>query len=288
MSYLDHEEEDAFSLIYDQVKEKWKLNDPYLRDPEGLRKAFRKAYDEYEEQVQKRDEQRRLDFEKIVETPWLEQLKELAPRHKGIRLEDRIYKEILVDGEKFTEDKKDEYKENIDLLIKLKFAYGKFVKEHGPFTDMFGEWVFNVNGSQDSTLGQFPTPETVCDFMVRSVTAMKDLNTVMSWLDPCCGTGRFMLRTAKYYADEVGKFNFIFFNQDIDHRMYVYTAMQAILNDIPSLTIWGNTLMDEKREAILTVPLFPGYTPWRIIPEENVPLVQSALLTMIEKEQQQG
>ena len=45
--------------------------------------------------------------------------------------------------------------------------------------------------------------------------------------DPACGSGRFMLRTTKYFAEKRG---FIFYNADIDFRMCVYCVLNAIIH----------------------------------------------------------
>lgn len=281
--YLKTSEDDVFAQIYEQVKEKWKLNDPYLLDTEGLRKEFRKIFNEYMDNEEQNCKKRAEEFKKILDVPWLKQLEELAPRHKGLRLEDRIYKELIVEAMDFKQGMEKEYESNLDLLIQLKIAHGKFTKERGEFMDMFGEYLMETNQLNYKPLGQCLTPEPICDFIVRSVASEKDLNTLMSWYDPACGTGRFMLRTAKYFAQELGRFNFVFFNQDIDKKMYVYTSMNAILNDIPSLNILGNTLIGETREAVVTVPIMPGFTPWYLIEGERVPYAMNSLLYHIEK-----
>ena len=255
-----------------------------MRDPDGFMASFNEAWEAFDKEQEAERERKSKDFEKLITSPWLKQLQELAPRHQSTKLEDRIYK-MLKDGENFTKEKADQFKDNIELLIKLKYAHAAYMEQtKDEWGDMFGEYLALENRFVTRG-GQFVTPINVCDCMVRITMRPEDMDEPKSISDPCCGTGRFMLRTAKYYAEETGRLNFIFFNQDIDFKMYAYTAFNAILRDIPSYTVWGDTLAMEGREAILTIPYAPGFTPWHVIPKEKVWPMQSALLQSIEQSQ---
>jgi hypothetical protein len=70
-----------------------------------------------------------------------------------------------------------------------------------------------------------------------------------------------MLQTAKLYAEKTGKLNFLYVNTDIDFRAYVYCVMNAMLNRIPSITCWGNSLSLEYSESIWVLPVFSWIHP---------------------------
>lgn len=272
-------EEDAFLILYDQVREKWLVNDPYMRDPDGFMDEVNRLWDEHDKELEKEKEEKAREFESWMNTPWRKTLLELAPRHTSLRLEDRIYKEILIKGEQFTPEKKDEYKDTFELLWKLRFAQQNFEKEKGEYMDMFGEYIMETGRLTSSY--QALTPMNIVKFMC-SVIIGDDVEVIRSLNDPTCGTGRFMLGCAQHYREKGRNNNFIFFNQDIDYKMYVYTAFNAILHDIPSITVLGDSIALEKREAILTIPWAKGFTTWRIF-KENIGTVEAALLAGIEQ-----
>jgi hypothetical protein len=273
--------EDGFLLLYDQVREKWLEHDPYMRDPDGFMGEVNLLWDEHEQELERQREEKAREIEGWFNMSWRETLRELAPRHMSVRLEDRIYNELLVKGEQFRSEKADEYEDSFELLIRLRAAQHDFDKEFGEYWDMFGTYLLETGRLTSKHTGQALTPMTVVRGMC-SIIIGDDLETVRSISDPCCGTGRFMLGCAQHYRETIGKDNYIFFNQDIDFRMYVYTAMNAILHDIPSITVLGDTLANEKREAILVTPLAPGLSPWKIL-KENIHGVEAALLAGIEQ-----
>ena len=247
----------------DQVLAEWKEHDPYLDDIEGYREFFNERY----KKRFKAEERRKEELERA---PWLKRLKALAPRHGGVRLEDRIYKEILVKGEQFTEERKDEFREEIEFLGELMVIHAKYTEENGRFGDMFGEYLIQTN-QLNFKAGQFPTPPTIAEFMVKiSLTTQKSLEgEPKQIMDPCAGTGGFMLKTAKHYAETIGKMNFIFYNVDIDFRMYVFCTMNAILNGIPSVNVWGDSLALKFWEGTVTIPI-GGVAMWKRIGKEKV------------------
>lgn len=233
----------------EKVLQEWKQHDPYLEDIEGFREFFNKRFHEKIIQEEKRVE------DLFKPRGWLKRLRELDSPSQRVRLIDRIYREILVKGEDFSEDRKDEFQEGIELLSEIMMIHGAYTEEVGQFGDMWGEYILEY-GRLNPKLGQFFTPITVCDFMVKMLFSIGDLKgKPKKILDPAAGCGRFMLRTAKFYAEEVGMFNFLFYNIDIDFRMYVCCTMNAILNGIPSINIWGDSLSLECREGVVTIPL---------------------------------
>jgi type I restriction-modification system DNA methylase subunit len=195
---------------------------------------------------------------------WFKDLEDLADRrHGGKDLSERIHAEILVKGQEFTEDKLEAFKDGVELFGKLVLIHQSYVETPnnfggGQWGDMFGEWL-TATQQLDSRHGQFLTPQHISQFMTQMALGSKeDLEGEPKIIsDPTAGTGRFMLDTAKYYAETLGQLNFIFVNIDIEFRVYVYCAMNAILHAIPTVTIWGNSLGLPKdyNEALVTIPI---------------------------------
>jgi len=169
-------------------------------------------------------------------------LDELAPSRLGHRLEDRVFKEVLNEPE------------NTDLLDKLKVIHTDFIAEKGLFADLFGEFLQETE-KLNARAGQFFTPINVCDLMIKMNLATQDLGKQKRILDPAAGSGRFMLRTAKFYAEATGKLNFVFINVDIDFRMFVFCALNAILNEIPAVIIHGDSLAFKFWKGIVVLPM---------------------------------
>ena len=100
---------------------------------------------------------------------WLKRLRKWAPEYSGVRLYDLIHDEVLIKGQTFTKEKADDFKKGTDLLGDLFIAYEEFkaepqMGERGPFSDMMGQWLCDVDGFNVRG-GQFFTPIHICDFM---------------------------------------------------------------------------------------------------------------------------
>lgn len=175
----------------------------------------------------------------------------------GPKLYDRIHDDILVAGREFRRDQAEESMESIELLGSLMETYREYSDEAGPFGDMFGEWL-ECNGQTSERNGQFFTPIDVVDMMVEMTFQGTDLDRATPWTvcDPACGTGRFMLRTARYFAgNNHGALNFLLTNVDIDRRAFTFCTMNAVLNGIPGIHIHGDSLRMEVYEAFATLPV---------------------------------
>ncbi len=197
----------------------------------------------------------------------IKKLHDLAPINAR-PLTEQIYKKILIPGVDFTEEKKDEYKEGLELLGKLLLIHREFNEKH-PFRDMIGEYL-QEHGKLSFHAGQFFTPYNVCDMMVKMKFAMADMTgEPITILDPASGSGRFMLSTAKHYAKEVKMFNFLFTNIDIDSRMFTACTMNAILNGIPSVNIHGNALSLEFWDCFTVLPV-GGVPVWHRVDAKEV------------------
>ena len=243
--------------VVETILHEWKKRDPFLSDIQGYGRYFEKRFPV----LQRQEEQHRA-------LGWFKRLKLLDDRLSGVYLEERIYREILVRGEDFHPDRKDEFKENIALLSELLDIHRQYVEKKGLFRDMFGDYMLET-GQTNFRAGQFPTPYTICDFMTRC-TLMDALEGKPKTIcDPAAGTGRFMLSIAKYYQEKLGYYNFLMTNIDIDKRMWTYCTMNAIFHAIPSINIWGDSLACEFWDGYAVIPL-GGLGTWHRIPKENI------------------
>lgn len=195
---------------------------------------------------------------------WIKRLDALTPYGGERNLDNRIFNEILLAGLDYSEDKRADLQENIQLLGELIEIHREFQADDDEvypkdiFRDIFSEYMIE-HSLMNNRLGQNFTPYQIVKFMVSAVVDEKDLSgEPKRWLDPAAGTGRFMLGVASYYAEKVKSFNFIMTNIDIDRRMFTYCTMNAILHGIPSINIHGNSLTAEVWDAFTTVALFPG------------------------------
>lgn len=182
------------------------------------------------------------------------QLESLEPLNAP-RLHDQIY-DLLVAGLDFTPDRAVEYQDKIALLGTLQKIAADYTAEAGPFGDVFGEYL-ECTGQTDFRTGQFLTPVDLADLTAKLTCGDLDLGGRPKLIsDPAAGTGRFMLRVAKHFAEQnEGCLNFLFVNTDTDRRMFTYAVMNAVLHRIPSICIHGDTLKVEAWEAFATIPM---------------------------------
>lgn len=209
---------------------------------------------------------------------WFKMLDELTSHRNPTSLDRRIHEEILVKGEQFTQKKAKQFAPGLELLSKLIVAQNDYESKNGGFGDMFGEYLLRTENTWKRG-GQFLTPMNIAKFMVKlslSDDKKQLLGKPQITLDPAAGTGRFMLMTAKHYAETVGQLNFMFVNIDIDHIVYVYCAMNAILHGIPALTVWGDSLLYEFREGIVTLPL-GKVAMWKVLKKDKITAIMKRM-----------
>jgi hypothetical protein len=259
----------------------WMKKDPYLMDADG----FKNFMEESLRPKRKRGEPKPPSFSYRPESQqWFKDLEELDNRLSGEKnLAHRIHEEILVKGEQFTKDNADAFKEGTELLSKLMMIHETYIEIHeksfeqnsfgGKWGDMFGEWLI-LTGRLNVRGGQFLTPPNIAHFMAKMIMGGKEeLESKVALIcDPASGTGRFMLDTAEHYAETIRKLNFVFVNIDIDFQVYVYCAMNAVLNGIPAITIWGDSLglPENYNEAIVTIPI-GTVAMWKLVKKEDIP-----------------
>lgn len=187
----------------------------------------------------------------------------------GPKLCDQIHDHILEGGLSFTPLTAPEHQKGVELLADLMHIHQSFVDEAGPFEDMFGEYLEESNQLHDAT-GQFFTPMSVVKVMVPMTlpSDVAELDAKPLYInDPACGTGRFMLGIAEHYAKALGYFNFLIVNVDIDRRAWIYCTTNALLNQIPSINIWGNTLSLETYAGFAVTPDLTW--PWQRVEKKK-------------------
>lgn len=207
----------------------------------------------------------------------MKRLEALEPITKSQRLHDRIYKEIIEPGPKYTPETADEFRSGIELFREIFMAHEEFKKDTkrylpGDFGDMFGEYLA-FTGQTSYRAGQFFTPynvvQCVCEISIPDKEKL--LGEPERFNDPAAGCGRFMVGTAEVYQKRIGMYNFLYTNIDIDFRMYVYCVMNAILYAIPSVNIHGDSLAFKFWRG--TVVFKPPESPvpiWVNLAEEQV------------------
>ena len=86
--------------------------------------------------------------------------------------------------------------------------------------------------------GQFFTPEHITECMSSMIMkdTKKSIEKVQTVMDPCCGSGRFLLGSAKENPDNY------FIGQDIDERCCKMAVINLFLKDLNGEIRWGNSL----------------------------------------------
>ena len=101
-----------------------------------------------------------------------------------------------------------------------------------------------VGGISYGEQGQFFTPDAMTDLICR-MTMPDGEPAPRSVLDPCCGSGRFLLSAARRGAKETC-------GQDVDWRCTQMTALNLAFRNLYGCVVWGNTLMLEAKRGFVT------------------------------------
>lgn len=140
---------------------------------------------------------------------------------------------------------------------------------YGYDTDIFGTYLEEKNQTNTS-LGQFFTPMPIAKLMSEinfpeNIQELLD-GKYLSVSDPCSGTGRFMIAHADVALSKFKQFwtptTFYYINTDLDHKAYVFSALNAVLRNLYSINIYGNTITLEVYGAIITAPNTSGLSQW--------------------------
>ncbi len=142
-------------------------------------------------------------------------------------------------------------KENIRDFFAEILADLVIAMERHPFTDILGP--IHMNLASNEALGQFFTPQSLCDLMNELVMQPKQEETdnTHTFYEPACGMGAIALSHAKY-AQRDGVLNKTQFScVDIAPNCVYGTYIQLALNGIAARVYCANTLsLEEKFEMI--------------------------------------
>ena len=151
-------------------------------------------------------------------------------------------------------------KEEVDIFVKI-LAELTFALEH-EMTDVLGE-VFHILGLHNKWVGQFFTPQVICNFMGSIQTA--NMNEAIkekgyfSVCEPACGSGAMIIGMA--YGMICSGYNpqkqLLAECKDIDSRCVHMTYIQLSLLGIPAIITQGNGLTEEKISV--------WYTPFYVL-----------------------
>lgn len=139
------------------------------------------------------------------------------------------------------EQKEDEYfkaikpysKDELNIFCE---AFAEIVMEMDkkPLTDCLGDYYMDCLASKKN--GQFFTSPSLCDLMSQ----LNEPKPFISVNDPCCGSGRFFLSTAK-----LDKHN-IYYGADVDFQCCQMTLINLCLNGLFGFISHMNTLSLEE------------------------------------------
>jgi len=158
-------------------------------------------------------------------------------------------------------------------------------EERGLDFDLPGELI-EENNQTNSRLGQFFTPYTIVDFMVRSTLGSDNVeglarreNRPIRVLDPAAGTGRFAIGAWKFFRDK--DLTWEMTNIEIDPRLFEVLVFNMRIRGIPSLNILGDALAIGVHEDAVkrAIQVHPDGSTEEIDPKE----VHEAFKDLIER-----
>lgn len=197
------------------------------------------------------------DFEKYLVdtklwTPWKES------NHTWIQriadLVDKAAKRTAEENAKLTED---DYRWWVELV--------KLQRHYGDERDLFGEYLELKNMTSQKN-GQFFTPMSICKMMSMMVQEDSlERSEPITVSDCTCGSGRMMIAHALNASETDAHYHpakYKYYNQDIDHKSFVFTTLNAALRNLWSVNVWGDTLAVKEYKTYITIPTNLGMAVW--------------------------
>ncbi len=171
-----------------------------------------------------------------------------------------------------------------DWFIKL----CELQQKHDFDSDIFGTYM-EESKLTNPNLGQFYTPMHIAKLMSMFTTPhdfKEHLDSKYIGVnDPCSGTGRFMIAHSSSAVENMKQFwtptSFKYVNTDLDNNNYIFSTLNAVLRNLFSINIWGNTLTFEVYGAIMTLPNTSGIASWES--RINLEEIKKMLIGSLEK-----
>lgn len=129
--------------------------------------------------------------------------------------------------------------------------------ERNPFGDVFGKTYEEIVGrSKSSAMGQFFTPEAICD-LTAQIIIPENAGYYKTVNDPACGSGRLLLSAAKRMNPFQAR-TWKYYGTDKDQMCVNMTIINMVLYQLPCQVIWGNSLSLETYRVFYTEMLPQG------------------------------
>lgn len=199
----------------------------------------------------------------LIEPPVYKSLNELMYRHSSHAFDDLLTFCICVCAQETMEDEyhetrrryqPDEIEKFAHAMAELWMDYSEHVLPDGGWYDGLGRW-FEANTGKfgRDALGQFFTPEPICEMMARILHSDALPERMM---EPACGSGRFVLAFSRQSpAHQYTKFHCT----DVDHRCVKMCVLNMVMHGLSGYVTWGDTLSMEKwRMYHVRSPLMGG------------------------------
>lgn len=136
---------------------------------------------------------------------------------------------------------------------------------YGLERDIIGEFI-ELKGLTSQRNGQFFTPMSICRLMSEiTYSDHSKSETPITVSDCCCGSGRMMIahaETALNADKSYNKKDFVYYNQDIDYKSFIFTTLNAALRNLTSVNVWGDTLAVKEYKTYITLSTVIGRAPW--------------------------
>jgi type I restriction-modification system DNA methylase subunit len=131
------------------------------------------------------------------------------------------------------------------LCEKIKGAYDLSIFKSDRYDYLGDLYTENVLGSKEAgRKGQFLTPHHIVDCMCDSVLGNADSEKKSNILDPCVGSGRFLITANKYSP------NARLFGVDTDLTMVRTSLTNAAIYNLPMFVLHANSLLHETDIAL--------------------------------------
>lgn len=195
-----------------------------------------------------------------------------------------LYTQFLLRSCEYTEEKRGGFSECLQIHTYLKEIYQLFQRDPSVSgLDVWGTWMEKEDLHFNTRLGQYMTPQCLCDLMGQLTLPEKieNLNPYRKdpykVSDPTCGSGRMLLSFAQKWRRVHQRQNFILFGADLDHRMSLITVLNFIYSGCNGFVFHADSLTLRAYEgwAISQIPGLP-YSQWEHLSQEHFQELESS------------